>query len=261
MVIPFLVPFIIRDGGYSELQTARMLSAFAPGYVLTQIPGGWLVKRFGANLVVTAASTCVGTVLLLLPTAGRAGSWAVCATFSAIGMVQGPYMAAAAVVQSTVMPAVGSAQESERPLAQMIIRFGQQAAKLLVAAVTPWVATRWGWAAFPRLFGAFVLASTVGFAAVAPESRPQPPRKKPAAARRLSPETRDVSILRMVFSLPTQALIWNQCCHDLMEQHVIGAWGPIYYSQAPDQTQTLGLTSILLPYTPFQPSLLLCHVV
>ena len=82
-----------------------------------------------------------------LPAAGRAGSWAVCAAFLALGLVQGPYIAAMAVLQNSIMPAAASPAASERPLAQMIIRLGQQAAKL-AAAVVPWVAGRWGWAVF-----------------------------------------------------------------------------------------------------------------
>ena len=96
--------------------------------MLTQVPGGWFVKRLGAKLVVTTTSTVLGGVLLLLPSAGRAGPWAVCAAFAATGVVQGPYMAAAAVVQATAMPAVDSPASAERPLANMIIRLGQQIA-------------------------------------------------------------------------------------------------------------------------------------
>jgi hypothetical protein len=242
-----------EDNGAGRLTPAASIARHlhglaAIGYVLTQVPGGWFVKRLGAKLVVTTTSTVLGGVLLLLPSAGRAGPWAVCAAFAATGVVQGPYMAAAAVVQATAMPAIDSPASAERPLANMIIRLGQQIAKLLVASVTPVVAGRFGWAMFPRVFGVFVLLCTAGFALVVPASRPvvESRPKQPAGVEKekeeeeeeeqgdrktreppegkKDPAAADVSILRMVCSLPAQSLIWNQCCHDLMEQHCIGAW-------------------------------------
>jgi hypothetical protein len=50
MVIPFLVPFIVRDNGFTAVQTARMLSSFAPGtymsmYVRLTVCQGTLTLR------------------------------------------------------------------------------------------------------------------------------------------------------------------------------------------------------------------------
>eukprot|EP01052_Picozoa_sp_SAG31_P046119 SAG31_NODE_8689_length_1405_cov_6.761103_2_plen_74_part_00 len=41
---PFLVPFIVAEHGWSEEQRAALLSAFSPGYLLTQIPGGMFAQ-------------------------------------------------------------------------------------------------------------------------------------------------------------------------------------------------------------------------
>ena len=92
----------------------------------TQIPGGLAVKRYGPHRVISANGVVMAAVLMTLPAAGRAGSWAVCAAFLALGLVQGPYIAAMAVLQNSIMPAASSPAASERPLAQMIVRLGQQ---------------------------------------------------------------------------------------------------------------------------------------
>ena len=195
----------VQQNGFSDLETARMLTAFTPGYVLTQMPGGHLTKRFGAKAVLAVNNTVVALVLLALPAAGRAGAWAVCAALVALGAVQGPYVSAAAVMQNTWMPAADSPAAAERPLAQMVIRFGQQCAKLLAAALTPWMAGRFGWMAVPRVYGVFVVACSALFVVLTP-SRPRPlvapaPDKQPAAGTRRQD---DVSILQMVMSAPSQ---------------------------------------------------------
>ena len=70
----------------------------------------------------------VGSVGLMILT-GFAGQISLGhAAFLALGLVQGPYIAAMAVLQNSIMPVAASPAASERPLAQMIIRLGQQAA-------------------------------------------------------------------------------------------------------------------------------------
>ena len=184
----------------------------------TQIPGGLAVKRYGPHRVISANGVVMAAVLMTLPAAGRAGAWAVCAAFLALGLVQGPYIAAMAVLQNSIMPAASSPAASERPLAQMIIRLGQQAAKL-TAAVVPWVAGRWGWAVFPRALGVGALLSTCGFLALAPRA-PQPAPGEGSEGRR---QGRPVSALRLVCSAPAQAALLNHLGHDTMEQHILGA--------------------------------------
>ena len=37
LAIPSIVPFLVREYGYTDLQRARLLASFTPGYVLTQV--------------------------------------------------------------------------------------------------------------------------------------------------------------------------------------------------------------------------------
>lgn len=37
LAIPSVVPFLVREYGYTDLQRARLLASFTPGYVLTQV--------------------------------------------------------------------------------------------------------------------------------------------------------------------------------------------------------------------------------
>ena len=86
--VPYIVPFVVQQYGFSELERARLLNAFQPGYVLTQIPGSWLAENFGARSVLGMNNTVMAAVLLAIPTAGRiGGAWAVWACIFALGLV------------------------------------------------------------------------------------------------------------------------------------------------------------------------------
>jgi hypothetical protein len=88
----------------------------------------------------------------------------------------------------------------------MVIRFGQQCAKLLVVARSPAVdmAGHFGWTAVPRVYGTFVVTCSALFVALTP-SWPHPlavpANKRPAAGTRRQD---DVSILQMLISPPSQ---------------------------------------------------------
>jgi MFS family permease len=87
--VPYLVPFIVRDYGFTEQQRALLLNSFTPGYVIGQIPCGWLIERFGTKIVVTGNCAGLVAVMLGLPIAARAGgARAVSACLVLFGLLQ-----------------------------------------------------------------------------------------------------------------------------------------------------------------------------
>jgi MFS family permease len=48
-----------------------MLSSFFYGYILTQIPGGWLAHRFGGKRVISAAMFVMAVTTILTPVCAR----------------------------------------------------------------------------------------------------------------------------------------------------------------------------------------------
>ena len=48
-----------------------ILSSFFYGYIVTQVPGGWLAGRFGGKRVLGIAMTIVATATVLLPVLAR----------------------------------------------------------------------------------------------------------------------------------------------------------------------------------------------
>jgi MFS family permease len=241
--VPYIVPFLCQQYGFSELERARLLNAFQPGYVLTQIPGSWLAEKLGPRNVLGLNNAVMAAVLLSIPVAGRlGGAWAVWGCLFSLGLVQGPFIIGQAVLNNSVMPPSPS---PERPLSQMIIRIGNNMAKLVAAALTPWLCGKVGWRSVPLSYGACIagycavwMATTAkvlrggnhgaGGSATAPEFEqhgagpPQPGQK----TQKKPPFT-----LRLLFCKPVQASLWNQVGHDCMEMQVLGAWAPTYYHE------------------------------
>ena len=50
LALPSLIPAIALDAGLDEAATAMLLSSFFPGYLVTQLPGGWATQSWGGAL-------------------------------------------------------------------------------------------------------------------------------------------------------------------------------------------------------------------
>ena len=240
--IPYIVPFICQQYGFSELERARLLNAFQPGYVLTQIPGSWLAENLGSRNVLGLNNAVMASVLLAIPTAGRlGGAWAVWGCIFSLGLVQGPFIIAQAVMNNGIMPPSPS---PERPLSQMIVRVGNNCAKLVAAALTPWLCGKVGWRSVPWSYGACIASyCAIWMAATAKVLRsagsgdnddggkapvPQQQQKEEEVTTKTKKKP---FTLRLLLCKPVQAGLWNQVGHDCMEMQVLGAWAPTYYHE------------------------------
>ncbi|XP_041361061.1 sialin-like [Gigantopelta aegis] len=56
---------------WNEKTQGWVLGAFFYGYIITQIPGGYLATRFGAKRLLAVGLVCTSTMTLLIPLAGR----------------------------------------------------------------------------------------------------------------------------------------------------------------------------------------------
>ena len=69
--LPSLIPLLVDALHYTAAQRALLLSAFFPGYILTQLPGGWAAQRWGGKPVVTLNLYSNAMLFLLGPLAAR----------------------------------------------------------------------------------------------------------------------------------------------------------------------------------------------
>ena len=95
LAIPFIVPFICSEYGFTAAERGMLLNSFTPGYVLTQIPASYMIQKIGAKAVLSLNNLGVMTAMILLPVAAKTGATAVAACFALLGIVQGPCAQAA----------------------------------------------------------------------------------------------------------------------------------------------------------------------
>lgn len=67
-------PLLLQEYGLSEVELGTILSAFAIGYAIFMLPGGWLLQRIGPRLCLTLALLGWGLFTLLTALAGGLGS-------------------------------------------------------------------------------------------------------------------------------------------------------------------------------------------
>ena len=230
--IPYIVPFICAQSGYSDTQRAMLLNSFTPGYVMTQIPGAAMIDLIGAKATLTVNNLGMLVALVLLPVAARSGATAVAACFALLGVVQGPYVTATTWMTKHWVPT-----GPERPLGIMVCRNGSNLSKVLAAAITPQLCGRFGWQAVPWFYGA-VIAVFVGAWTTLSSSQP-PPLPSAAPSAESGPKAAAASprkparpfTMRLLVTQPALALFGSQLSHNLGEFHVFGPWLPTYFNE------------------------------
>ncbi|XP_052800676.1 sialin-like isoform X1 [Mya arenaria] len=71
---------------WSKKTQSLILSGFFYGYVVTQIPGGWMATRFGGKIVIGLSMALASLFTLLMPMIARASPYAVFVNRIAIGI-------------------------------------------------------------------------------------------------------------------------------------------------------------------------------
>ena len=225
LAIPSIVPFLVREYGFTDLERAGLLASFTPGYVLTQIPGAPLTARFGpvTMLCFNNLGSCVA--LLALPAAAARSARMVWLCFASMGVMQGLFIAPQAALTTNWVP-----RGPERPLGIYIIRLGGNVAKLLASGLTPLLcASRFGWRAVPWVYGSGVLLYLMLFKLLARE-RPAPVHTANTVQPVPDPTAAGFRVAQLVVR-PTLATLAVQVAHMLCEFNIVTSWAPTYFHE------------------------------
>lgn len=137
-------PAMREEFGFDAIQMGYIFSAFSWAYVMAQIPGGWLLDRFGARRVYAASIFLWSAFTLLQDTIGvwSSAATAVATLFGLrfmVGLAESPAFPANAKVVASWFPT------AERGQASAIFNSAQYFAAMvftpLMAALTHWI----GW--------------------------------------------------------------------------------------------------------------------
>ena len=136
-------PVLSKDLGLSPVQMGFVFSAFGWSYVIGQIPGGWLLDRFGSKAVYFASIITWSLFTLLQGAVGLiAATLAFYVLFALrflVGLAESPSFPANARVVAAWFPA------NERGTASAIFNSAQYFATVLFAPIMGWITAALGW--------------------------------------------------------------------------------------------------------------------
>jgi ACS family glucarate transporter-like MFS transporter len=129
--------------GLSPVQMGFVFSAFAWSYVLAQLPGGWLLDRFGSKITYFFSIFLWSVFTMLMGTVGfLTGAAAVTTLFILrllIGAAEAPSFPANSRIASSWFPT------NERGTAAAIFNSAQYFATVLFAPIMGWLVHTFGW--------------------------------------------------------------------------------------------------------------------
>ncbi|AFJ46690.1 MFS transporter [Shimwellia blattae] len=136
---------VIRELSLDPMMLGMIFSAFAWAYALGQIPGGWLLDKFGARRVYGISLILWSLFTALQGTVGWMGLSGVLAASTLflmrfmLGLVESPAFPANSRIVSCWFPT------RERGLASALFNSGQYMAVVLFTPLMAWITHAWGW--------------------------------------------------------------------------------------------------------------------
>ncbi|XP_034103688.1 putative inorganic phosphate cotransporter [Drosophila albomicans] len=160
--------FSVDFYNFTEEQKSYMLSSFFWGYIVTQVPGGYIAQRYGAKMLLLSGLAACGILTLLTPLSAKLGGWpAVCAIRFLEGLTQGAVHPATHSLLSKWAPA------NERGMLATMCYSGAQFGTILMMATSGFIADSVaGWPAifyFGAACGVIWIVCWWVFAASTPE--------------------------------------------------------------------------------------------
>ncbi|WP_341248835.1 MFS transporter [Cupriavidus pauculus] len=137
-------PAMREEFGFTAVQMGYIFSAFSWAYVIAQIPGGWLLDRFGARRIYAFSIFAWSFFTLLQGWIGVfAGiGQAIAVLFAlrfAVGLAESPAFPANAKVVASWFPT------AERGTASAIFNAAQYFAAVVFTPLMAWIVHSWGW--------------------------------------------------------------------------------------------------------------------
>ncbi|NYJ76489.1 MFS transporter [Allobranchiibius huperziae] len=157
-------PIIQRDYGFSLNQMSIVLTAFTAAYALFQVPGGILVRRYGARVVLAIAGLWWSLFTFLTPYGGVFLGFVLVRILLGIGQ--------AADWPASVWTLQRWFPHRERSRANSLLLAGLYLGSFIGSPIVVWVADQWGWQASFHTFALLgAVLSLLWFAVVRDDPR------------------------------------------------------------------------------------------
>ncbi|GAN61452.1 MFS transporter [Acetobacter cibinongensis] len=163
---------ISQDLGLTPISMGYIFSAFGWAYVLNQVPGGWLLDRFGSIRVYGVSLFAWSACTLAIAGISHVPHAFVFPTlfllWAALGLVEAPTFPANSRIVSSWFPT------SERGLATSIFNSAQYVAVAFFAPLMGWITQTYGWKYIFSLMGALGMVLAIVWL-----TKMQPPARHP----------------------------------------------------------------------------------
>lgn len=141
-------PVIIKDLGLSAAQMGLIFSAFGWSYVIAQLPGGWLLDRYGSKSIYALSLFLWSLITMAQGFVGfLTGAAAMSVLFGLrflLGLAEAPSFPGNSRIVAAWFP------RQERATASAIFNSAQYFATVIFAPLMGWITTAFGW---PWVFG------------------------------------------------------------------------------------------------------------
>ena len=161
-----------KDLGINAVSLGYIFSAFGWSYVIAQIPGGWLLDRFGSRRVYGASILVWSLFTLVQGTIGfLTGMAAIVAIFTlrlAVGVAEAPSFPANSRIVAAWFPA------NERGTASAIFNSAQYAATVIFAPLMAWLVHAFNWHQVFIVMGVVGIAMALAWRVMARDPKDHP---------------------------------------------------------------------------------------
>ena len=203
--LSIVAPFLSKELGLDPVQMGLLFSAFAWSYAVANLPGGYLIDRFGSRMVYGIAQLGWSIATLLLGFVS--GFAALFGLRFAVGLAEAPAFPVNNRVVSTWFP------QRERGRATSTYASGQYIGSALLSPLLFWMATHYGWRSVFWWTGLAGIASAIIWFALYREPR----ESKRANAEELELIAAGGALTTMA---PREQVTWPQVSQLLRERQV-----------------------------------------
>jgi ACS family sodium-dependent inorganic phosphate cotransporter len=239
IILGSLMPYIVHDIQYTTQEKAELLSAFATGYMLTQIIGGAAADLFGGKHIITFSVIAISLGSLFAPTMAFNGFWYFWCTYFLMGLCEGPNQPTLNSILSKWIP------KTEKSRAAGMADIGNSVGGIVALLLGPLIASQYNWQFSLHLFGAVSLTFSLWWASFAhstPQSAPLDPEERELLAKeglvRDTPKEEDflkkAGANKQIFPWQffTFASVWATCYSHFafnFGRYFVYAWTPVFY--------------------------------
>jgi len=215
--------------GWSQTQKGFVLSSFFIGYMLGQIPSGWLANRVGGRWTLGAALILWSAFTVITPFAALAGFSALILARIVMGMGEAAAFPATYNLYSKWIP------RSERSRAVAFTLGGIPMGTVLGLAISGYLVAAFGWTSVFYVFGAAGLVYAVIWYALVRDSPARHPGVAPAERELIAAgvdvvgeERTPLPLGKILRATPFWALVINHFCSNWI-LYVLLSWLPSYF--------------------------------